>query len=169
MRKILANKNSYNTRTKRDRDSVKYIVIHYTGVKGDTAENEANYFKKSNTRKAGAHFFIDQKGTIIKSVPMNRTAWSVGGFYTNVHGAGKYFGKCRNDNSVSIEMCDNLTKDPSAKQIRAVKRCVRYIRKYCKNANVILRHWDVNGKSCPLRMTGTLNAKWKKFHKQING
>lgn len=165
MRYIKASKMSYGY--KRKRSSVRYIVIHYTGVKGDTAENEANYFARNNTRAAGAHFFVDQKGTIIKSVAMNRVAWSVGGLYSRANGAGKYYQKCTNSNSVSIEMCDNMTRDPSQKQIKAVKRTIKYIRKYCKNADIIIRHWDVNGKVCPARMSGSDNKKWEKFKKQI--
>ncbi len=166
MKYIKASKMSYGS--KRKRSSVKYIVIHYTGVKGDTALNEANYFARNNTRFAGAHFFVDQQGNAIKSIPLNRTAWSVGGFYSNANGAGKYYKKCTNSNSVSIELCDNVNRDPSTKQIKAVKRVVKYIRRYCKNAQVIIRHWDVNGKCCPARMVGTDNAKWKKFKKKIN-
>lgn len=166
MKKILANSNSYGS--KRNRASIRYIVIHYTGVKNDTAVNEAEYFKYRNTRKAGAHFFIGQKGQVVKSVPMNRTAWSVGGLYSLKDGAGRYYLKCTNANSVSIELCDNLDKDPSKAQIKAVQKTIRYIRKYCKNAHIIIRHWDVNGKECPLRMIGTENKKWIKFKKQIN-
>lgn len=165
MKYIKASKMSYGS--KRNRSSVRYIVIHYTAVRGDTAENEANYFKNNNSRLAGAHFFVDQKGTIIKSVPMNRTAWSVGGLYSRANGAGKYYKKCTNSNSVSIELCDNVTHDPSQKQIKAVKKTIKYIRKYCKNADIIIRHWDVNGKVCPARMVGTDNKKWTSFKKKI--
>ncbi len=73
--------------------SVEYDVIHYTGNKGDTAIANANYFKNSNTRSAGAHFFVDRKGTIVQSVPLNRVAWSVGGFFTQSGGAGSYYKK----------------------------------------------------------------------------
>ena len=164
---IKAKSNSYGS--KRSRDDIKYIVIHYTGNNGDTAINNANYFKNSNTRSAGAHFFVDQKGNVIKSVAMNLIAWSVGGYYTQSNGAGKYYKKCTNANSVSIELCDNETKDPSAAQIKSVKKLIKYIKKNCPNAKTIIRHWDVNGKDCPARMTGTNNKKWKNFKSQIGG
>lgn len=63
----------------RSLDTVKYIVIHYTGNKGDTAKNNADYFANSNTRSAGAHFFVDKAGKVYKSVNMNRSAYAVGG------------------------------------------------------------------------------------------
>jgi len=59
--------------------SVKYIVIHYTGNKNDTAENNAKYFANTNTRQAGAHFFVDRKGNIVQSIDIEKTAWAVGG------------------------------------------------------------------------------------------
>jgi N-acetylmuramoyl-L-alanine amidase CwlA len=66
-----------------------------------------------------------------------------------------------NANSVSIELCDNLNKDPSSAQIKAVKKCIKYIRKYCPNATKVIRHFDVTGKHCPARMMD--DKVWKKF------
>ena len=162
---IKAKKCSYGA--KRDRSSVKYIVIHYTGVQGDRAISNARYFASGNTRSAGAHFFVDRNGTVIKSIAMNLVAWAVGGLYTTRNGAGSYYRKCTNSNSVSIELCDNATKDPSEEQIKAVKKLIKYIRKYCPNAKTVIRHWDVNGKTCPARMSGKGNAKWNAFLKAV--
>lgn len=148
---------------KRDLSSIKYIVIHYTGNKGDTAKNNADYFATSNTRAAGAHFFIDKKGIVYKSINMNRIAWSVGGFYTKSNGAGKYYQKCTNANSVSIELCDCI-KETSWEQMLATRKLVLYIQKKCPNAKEIVRHWDCNGKPCPLPMIGNDNEKWELFH-----
>ena len=154
-------------RLKRNRKSVKYIVIHNTGNKGDTAKNNATYFANSNTRQAGAHFFVDQNGEIWRSIPMNRTAYAVGGFFTKENGAGKHYFSCTNYNSVSIELCDIVGKKPSKAMIKSVKWLVKYIQKYCPNAKTIIRHWDVNGKNCPQIMAGKDNATWKKFKKEI--
>lgn len=56
-----------------------------------------------------------------------------------------------NENSVSIELCDcnNVEKPYSNKQIKAVRKLIKYIQRYCPNANKIIRHFDVNGKHCP--------------------
>lgn len=151
---------------KRNLNNVKYIVIHYTGNKGDTAKGNADYFATSNTRQAGAHYFVDKKGEIWCSVPLNLTAWAVGGFYTQSSGAGTFYGKCTNTNSVSIELCD-CTNDVSWAQMLAVRKLVQYIQKQCPNAKTILRHWDVNGKACPAPMTGKNNLKWKHLHQKI--
>ncbi len=167
MKYIKAKQLSYAA-SDRDRSKVLYIVIHYTGNRRDTAENNARYFAGSNTRQAGAHFFIDRKGKIVKSVPLKRAAWSVGGDkYANClkDGGGYYYGKCTNANSVSIELCDIVDEYPSEAQIKAVKKCIKYIRKYCPNAQTIIRHFDVNGKPCPASMCKSTvgNVWWIKF------
>lgn len=163
--KLLAKSISYGE--KRELESVKYIPIHYTGNKGDTAKNNAVYFATSNTRKAGAHFFVDKPGEIWRSIPMNRTAWAVGGLYSTSNGAGSYYGKCTNTNSVSIELCDLTSGAPSWEQMLAVKRLVKRIQKKCPNAKTIIRHWDVNGKTCPATMVGKNNKEWEHFYNYI--
>lgn len=158
----------------RDHNAVKFIVIHYTGIDNDTAVNEGNAFKNNKIRSAGAHFFVDRKGNIVKSVNLNRIAWSVGGKKypgCDKNGGGKFYGICTNANSVSIEMCDCLHKDPSEAQIKAIVETIKYIRKYCKNANYIIRHFDVNGKLCPGRMTDAKSAdsvKWIKLKARLH-
>lgn len=166
IKKLYAKKISYDTTKYRDRNNIKYIVIHYTGNKKDSAKNNAVYFATSNKSEVGAHFFVDKKGSIYKSIPMNRTAWSVGGLYSLKNGGGKYYGKCTNYNSVSIELCDCVEKY-NKKQAKAVKQLIKYIQKYCPKAKTIIRHWDVNGKSCPLCMIGTNNKMWEKFKQEI--
>lgn len=166
IQKIQANDNAYGR--KRDYADIRYIVIHYTAGNGDTAQNEGLYYKNGNKRSAGAHFFVDQRGEIVKSININRVAWSVGGSKYNdcaKTGGGKYYKIVTNSNSVSIELCDNLEKDPSKEQIKAVKELIGYIRKKCPNAKKIVRHFDVNGKHCPARMM--TDKKWKSFLKKI--
>lgn len=137
--------------------AVKYIVLHYTAVNGDTAKNEATYFSRNYSRYAGAHFFVDQSGYIAQSIGMNVTAWSVGGSkYSGT--SPQYYGACTNFNSVSIEMCDQVNKDASAKQIEAVRWLISYIKQSCPNAKTIIRHYDVNGKPCPARYLNV--SKW---------
>lgn len=168
MKKILAHKSCLHG--KRKRSNIKYIVIHYTGNKGDTAVGNGNYFKlpHSGARNGvGAHFFVDANGVTVKSIPMNQIAWSVGGLYSKSNGAGTYYKKCTNTNSVSIELCD-AASGYTAKQAKAVKQLIKYIRKYCPNAKTVIRHWDVNGKGCPKPMIGKSNKMWKQFKKDIS-
>lgn len=147
--------------------AIKYIVIHYTGNNGDTAKANANYFKNGNTRSAGAHFFVDQKGNIYQSVKLTKTAWSVGGYFSHVAGGGTYYKKCMNSNSVSIELCDIAKKSPSDDMIEATKWLITHIQSCCPNAKTIIRHFDVNNKLCPATMVNA--QKWKNFKDAITG
>lgn len=159
----IAKKLSYGG--KRPYKDIKYIVIHFTDNKGDTAKNNAVFYAKGNTREAGAHFFVDSIGEIWKSVNLNRIAWSVGGAKYDDEcraGGGKYYGHCTNYNSVSIELC-NLTGAATWEQMKATRELVLYIRKKCPNAKTIIRHWDVNGKPCPAPFKGKSNEKWRRF------
>lgn len=154
----------------RSYSSIYYIIIHYTGISNDTAENNCKYFASGNQTSAGAHFFVDQKGRICQSIKMSYTAKSVPRKRQAYKGGGTLVGKCTSFNSISIEMCDNLTKDPSAAQTEAVRQLIAYIQSICPNAKSIVRHYDVTGKLCPARMTDVYAAdskKWAAFKSAI--
>lgn len=151
---------------KRSLTSIKYIVIHYTSNEGDTSKGNAIFFATSNTREAGAHLFVDKQGEIWESVPLDRSAYAVGKLYSRTGGAGTYYGKCTNANSVSIELCDCM-ENVGWDQMLVVRELVKYIQKKCPNAKTIIRHWDVNGKTCPAPMIGKDNLKWKHLYNKI--
>lgn len=173
LKKNLANKSNYGA--KRDTNNIKYIVIHYTGNNGDTDENNGKYFH-NNIVKASAHYFVDDD-SITQSVPDNYIAWAVGGNkYSTAAGLGgaKFYRKCTNANSLSIELCDDVkngTVYPSAGTIaNAVAFTKVMMKKYNIPASNVIRHADVNGKSCPAYWYGsaTKDAKWKtEFHNKL--
>lgn len=166
IKNIKANISSYSPKKRKHKD-VEYIVLHYTGNVGDTAANNGKYFKTSNTRLAGAHFFVGQDGEIVRSVPMRFTAWSVGATHADQsRGGGSLFGKCTNYNSVSIEMCDQVNRDASEAQKAAVKWLIKYIRKRCPNVSTVCRHFDVTGKLCPARYIE--ESKWADLKKEVS-
>lgn len=102
-----------------------------------------------------------------KHIPLNRVAYAVGSNTVDKSdGGGTYYGKCTNENSVSIELCDAL-KDASKKQTELCRKLVKKIRKKCPNATKIIRHWDVTGKNCPAPFVGKDNNKWKEFKKAV--
>ena len=181
MKTILADKRSYSSKIRNRKDAL-FIAIHGTSNKGDTAENNGNYFKdgaytwktKEDGTKVkvplnvGAHFFVDQKGNVVKSIYLNRSAWAVGGDKwndCNVTGGGKLYNVATNYNSVSIELCDIVDKEPSDQMISAIWRTIKYIRKHCPNAQTIIRHFDVNGKHCPSSMMS--EDAWNKFQLRL--
>jgi len=155
----LANKSNYGCI--RNPDIIEWIVIHFTSNNGDTAKNNGKYFA-NNIVKASAHYFVDSY-YIVNSVPDNYIAWSVGGNkYPNTKGA-KFYGKCVNANSISIELCDDVKNGvvyPSEKTIQNALELTRHLmQKYNIPANHIIRHFDVTGKKCPAYWVD--DARWK--------
>lgn len=175
LKKNLANKKNYGAL--RNVSDIKYIVIHYTANDGDTDEANANYFK-NNVVQSSAHYFVDDD-SVTQSVPDNYTAWAVGGSrysdYTKTGGA-KYYGKCTNSNSISIELCDDVRDGviyPSDKTIKiAIELTKDLMKKYNVKADHVIRHFDVNGKHCPAYWccSAANNKKWlTEFHDKLTG
>lgn len=163
---IKAKSISYS-RTPRLKKNVVGIVIHNTGNNNDTARGNCFFFGKegSNERNAGAHFFIDQNGTIGRSIPMNRSAYSVG----NPKGAyspGPYAHDLDNSNTVSIELCDIMSREPSEVMLESLDRLVAYIKKYCKNVRFVVRHYDIVRKDCP-HLYVTDEKAWRKLQSRL--
>ena len=163
----LANKNNYgNTRLPY---AIKNIVIHYTANDGDTDEGNGNYFH-NNIIKTSAHYFVDSN-SITQSVPDNYVAWSVGGTkYAN--GGGKYYGKCTNFNSLSIELCDNTKNNIIYPTQETINNAIDFTKtkmvQYGVNKANVIRHYDVNGKPCPVYWVD--NSKWEnEFHSKLQG
>lgn len=152
---------------KRDLKDIIAVVIHYTGNKGDTAKNNADYFATSNTRVAGAHIFVSRNGDIAYSIPIGMTAYAVGGRYSTSKGAGAYYGRITNANSVSIELCDCASRDPSWEQMLVCRQLYLWLKSECPKIKHVVRHWDVNGKNCPAQLTGKNNKKWEHFLDKI--
>ena len=146
-----AKKNYGNRRRTKD---IKYLVIHYTGNDGDSAKGNANYFK-THIVEASAHYFVDDNG-IIQSVPDDFAAYSVGGRkYPSCGktGGGRFYGKCTNENSINVELCDtrkNGKFDFSEGTLdNAADLCRVLLKKYNISVDNIIRHFDVTGKNCP--------------------
>lgn len=156
---------------KRKLSDVKYLVIHYTGNDGDTAAANARYFQ-SRIVEASAHFFVDDGG-VVQSVPEDYVAWSVGGkkYPSCVQsGGGKWHGKCTNNNSISVELCDtkcNGKYDFSEKTLEnAAELCRSLMLKYSIPIENVIRHFDVVGKVCPAPFVEDETA-WKKFKERL--
>lgn len=149
----LSNYENKNSRT------VKYIVMHYTGNKKDTAKANANYFKGAN-RQASAHFFVDDTN-IYQSVELRDIAWHCGTYGTYYHK------ECRNFCSIGIEMCCSAGNYKiSEKTIKNSAYLCAYL---CKELDIsadevdkyVLRHYDVTHKKCPAQMVNS--DEWKEF------
>ena len=143
----------------RNGNRVKYIVLHYTGNKGDTAKNNVDYFYGGN-RGASAHYFVDDN-SIWQSVEEYNSAWSVG------DGHGKY--GITNRNSISIEMCCNSSGVITEKTENNALELVKYLMsKYNISISNVVRHYDASRKICP-NWSANNWVRWNNFKSKING
>lgn len=165
MKEMWASSTNYGSQ--RSTGDIKYIVIHYTSNDGDTAVNNGKYFQGAN-RKASAHYFVDDS-TVVHSVPDNRVAWSVGGSKYNNNG-GRLYGVAKNANTLNIEMCDDYKNGTVKATDATINNTLILTRELMKKYNVpvsnVIRHYDVNGKSCPAYWVN--DSLWKsEFHNRL--
>lgn len=166
LKKKRAKRSNYGS--KRSTQKIKHIAIHFTANDGDTDEANGRYFA-NNTVRASAAFFVDDD-SVTESVPANYVAYSVGGAkYSDCKktGGGKFYGKCTNTNSISIEICDDVKNGkiyPSEKTIEnAIALTKDLMKKYNVPQSKVIRHFDVTGKRCPAYWCGSKenDKKWK--------
>ena len=170
--------------------SIKYIVLHYTAgtsSRKGTARNIAAMFANPNNRAASADFIIDD-AEIVQYNPKieDRYTYAVGGAKYSVNYtplAGTFYGKCKNNNSISIEMCSSKTNTKSlnasdtdwsisvAVVDKAVELTKYLMKKYNIPAENIIMHHHVTGKLCP--QPWCLNTKrlagWEQFKARLTG
>ncbi|MDE6640306.1 MAG: peptidoglycan recognition protein family protein, partial [Acetatifactor sp.] len=119
---------------------VKDIFVHYTANLGTSAAQNRSYFerqKDEHKASVSAHFIIGYEGEIIQCVPLDEIAYAVVG---------------RNYDSVSIECC-YTAKDGSFTQETydsLISLLAWLTDVYDLDTNHILRHYDSNGKKCPV-------------------
>lgn len=158
MLKIQRKISNYNF-SSRNGNSIKYIVLHYTGNKGDTAKNNVDYFYRAN-RNASAHYFVDDN-EIWQCVEESNSAWAVG------DGKGVY--EITNRNSLSIEMCCDENGNISEKTETNTLELVKYKQKQygIPNSNVV-RHYDASRKVCP-NWSADNWKRWSNFKAKLSG
>lgn len=166
----LAHRNNYGS--SRDLSKIKYLVIHYTGNDGDSDEGNANYFNAY--RGVSAHYFVDDD-SVTQSVPDGCEAWAVGGAkWADCHktGGGKFYNKCVNRNSISVELCDTVRDGKygfTEKTLEnAAELCRMLVDRYKIKPENIIRHFDVTGKTCPAPFVHNEKA-WEAFKERIVG
>ena len=142
----------------------KYIVIHYTGNKTDTAKANANYFRSTN-RGSSAHYFVD-KTSIYQVVADANTSWAVGKNY----GSGNLFGTITNKNSLNIEMCSDNGKIAEETLENTIALTKDLMKKYSIPASNVYRHYDVCSKTCPgwTDWLGTAPTLWNRFKAHLD-
>ena len=145
-----------------------FEVVHYVGAVS-TAKANALYFK-SKYRGASATFFVDEY-EIWCVVPPKYAAWHVGGG-SQGSGGKKFFGVCKNANSIGIELCCKRDKNgklyiPQATLKRAAQLVQWLQEEYDIPDEHIIRHYDVTGKNCPAPFIK--ESKWKEAKRILLG
>ncbi len=122
----------------RKKKQIKFIIIHYTGMKNETLAIKRLSDPKS---KVSAHYFIKDNGKIINIVPDTYIAWH----------AGKSLWKSYNSlnkHSIGIEISNpghnNNYKKFSFNQISSLSKLIKFlIKKYKIKKTNILGHSDI--------------------------
>ena len=143
---------------------IRYLVLHYTAGRNDSAQSNLRYFE-SNVVKASAHYFVDDIGWM-QSVDDMDTAWSVGtaGIYVQKHP------ECRNENSISIELCCRYAAGQYAFSKKTVRNAAALTRRLMTRYDIpmenVLRHYDVVSKRCPAPWVDD-ETQWLSFRKLL--
>jgi N-acetylmuramoyl-L-alanine amidase len=143
----------------RKANTIKYIVVHYTGNAKDTAKGNANYFA-NNVVGNGAHYFVDND-CVYQSVDDNIIAWHCQSPGMALKCA------CRNANSIGVEMCCSGNYDVSEKTVANTIKLVKYLmNKYNIQSTNVIRHYDVCGKNCPAPFAKN-GSRWNNFKSRL--
>ena len=178
--KITSNYSPNFSTPKRQKKNIKYIIIHYTGMKNElSALNRLTDYRS----KVSAHYFIKKNGKILNLVPDLYEAWHAGkSNWKNIQSLNRY--------SIGVEIQnsghENFYEKFSGKQIKSVKKLLRFLTvRYRVNRRNILGHSDIApyrkkdpGEKFPWKELAKLKlALWHKLdekklkqyrHKKIN-
>ena len=124
---------------KRPKKRIKFIIIHYTGMKKESLAIKRLQNPKS---KVSSHYLIRNNGEILRLVPDLYEAWHAG------VSTWKHF-KSLNQNSIGIEITNpghqNGYKNFSSKQIFSLKKLLNFlIKEFGINKKCILGHSDIS-------------------------
>ena len=127
---------------KRLNNSIKLIIIHYTGMQSERESLDRLIDPKS---KVSSHYAINQKGKIFRLVNDNQIAWHAGKSCW-----GKY--KNLNKNSIGIELVNKghqfgYTNFKKRQLSSLIKICKSLIKKYKIKKKNVVGHSDI----APLR------------------
>ena len=157
----------------RDKSEKKYIVLHFLGVVGQNFELWDNGY--------GATFTIAWNGDVYYTADYTAVTWQCGGKIQGEKADGdgvaphRFYGKCTNYNSVSIEVCVKRTDnkyegddydDKWYFTEESQESLVWAVSKMMDDLNIpidrVIRHFDVSGKNCPNPYTNNkgLNGNW---------
>lgn len=142
---------------KYDSNYVEYIVIHDTGNTRNGADAMAHYqYFAAAPRDSSAHYFVDST-KVVQIIDDSEGSWHSGVKYTS------YATPISNHNSIGIEMCINADGDYEQTVLNTVDLAAYLLYKYDLGINHLVRHFDANGKQCPMTMSANNWANWYEF------
>jgi len=144
--------------------NIKFLAIHYTAGASSApgkAESMADGWERE--RKGSADFGVDDRDMVQFNPDLrNYHCWAVGDAKKAAGGGAQLFGKAINRNTISIEMCSNLTKGYNRNAVNhegwyfteaTLDNAVRLAKILMKKYNIpierVVRHYDISGKICP--------------------
>ena len=144
---------------------IKYLAIHFTAggtSKVGSARNVRNVFL---SREASADFAVDDAEMVQFNPDINNYyCWAVGDKLSAGSGGGSLYGKARNSNTISIEICSNCSPRTNValnhsnhdgwsfteKELdNAVRLAKILMKKFSIPIDRVVRHYDITGKLCP--------------------
>ena len=154
---------------KRSKQSIKFVIIHYTGMKKESDAIKRLCNPKS---KVSSHYFIRNNGEILNLVPDLYKAWHAGiSFWKSYNSLNKY--------SIGVEINNpghNLRYTKfSSKQINSLIKLLKYlIKEYNIKKNNVLGHSDISpnrkkdpGEKFPWKKLAKLNlCKWHNLNEK---
>ena len=124
---------------KREKKRIKFIIIHYTGMKKESSSIKKLCDPKS---KVSSHYYIKKNGSILNLVPDLYEAWHAGKSKWKTY-------KSLNKYSIGIELTNPGHqygyRNFSLKQISSLKKLIKYLsKKYKISYKSILGHSDIS-------------------------
>lgn len=167
MAKINKNYSPNFSTSKRLKKKIKFIILHYTGMKKESSALKRLFNENS---KVSAHYFIKKNGDLINLVPDLYEAWHAGkSTWKEIKSLNKY--------SIGIEIHnsghDYKYEKFSSKQIITLKKLIKQlIKKYNIDLENILGHSDIApqrkkdpGEKFPWKKLAKANlARWHKLN-----
>lgn len=175
-----------NTTLSKNR-KIEWIAVHYTAgttSKKGSALNAANWFKTGSS--ASADYVVDDEEIYLCNPDIkNRYSWAVGGnkyYPPSTSESAKYYGKCTNINSISVEICSNKTNKTSLFATdtdwyftdSALSLAAELIKELMKEYNIdidhVIMHHHVTGKICPnpFCLNESRLSDWYNFKKRLS-
>lgn len=147
------------SRSGEKQNKIDYLVIHWVGNAGSSANANRNYFeslKNSHKTYASSHYIIGLEGEIIRCIPDDEVAFHSGNYSMN-------------RKSIGIEDChpDWEGKFNDSTYNSLIELCANLCKQYGISINNIIRHYDVTRKCCPKYYVEHDEA-WQQLKQDIN-